>query len=200
MKPKLFNEEEVLKVVFEVFWEHGFDGTSIQMLQKATGLSRSSIYHSFEDKNKLFRSALTHYLAKIAQEYYDCLNESVSFIEGFERLLAHMTQVNRHPSGCLLVLSSLELEQHEVETRELIKSAHETMRRMLINRLQLAQERGEISSDIKNIQALAETLYVFINGFLVVNKVNFLPSEDVLNLIKKLLGEGYVGTLENLRK
>jgi TetR/AcrR family transcriptional repressor of nem operon len=186
MKPKLFDEEDILNKVFELFWRHGFDGTSLQMLEQATGLRRSSIYHSFSSKHALFRKALTQYIKKVAGEYQTCFAESPTFIDGLERLLNQMMDACRQPSGCLLVLSSLEMEQHEPETQELIRYAHAMMRETLFKRLQLAQKNGEIAAD-RNILALAETLYIFINGALVANKVTFLPCDEAIGKIKALL-------------
>ena len=185
MKPKLFDEDKVLEIAFGLFWQHGSDGTSIKMLEDATGLGRSSIYHTFETKQELFRRALAHYLKKMALEYQTVFAQSTHFKEGLVTIFKHITD-DRRPPGCLLVLSTLELEQHEDATRTLIAHAHTQMRQLFYNFLLQAQSRGEIPAE-RDIQALSETLYIFINGLLVANKIRFMPSEAVIELVTQMI-------------
>ena len=56
--PKRFERDKVLESVMGVFWAHGYDGTSIDMLVKASGINRSSMYASFGDKTRLARPAV----------------------------------------------------------------------------------------------------------------------------------------------
>src|ERR1700676_2560136 len=62
-RPRGFDEEEVLDVAMRLFWDHGFDGTSMSDLTEAMGINRRSIYGAFGNKEALFTAALEHYLA-----------------------------------------------------------------------------------------------------------------------------------------
>ncbi|MCP2251105.1 TetR/AcrR family transcriptional regulator [Lentzea aerocolonigenes] len=53
-----YNLERLLEVAVRVFTERGYDGTSLQHLTQASGLSRSSIYHHVESKEQLLRLGL----------------------------------------------------------------------------------------------------------------------------------------------
>jgi AcrR family transcriptional regulator len=53
-----YDTTSLLAVAVQVFNERGYDGTSMEDLAKATGLSKSSIYHHFEGKEELLRLAL----------------------------------------------------------------------------------------------------------------------------------------------
>jgi AcrR family transcriptional regulator len=44
-----------------VFWEKGYEGTSLTDLTEAMGINRPSLYSSFGDKEALFRRALALY-------------------------------------------------------------------------------------------------------------------------------------------
>jgi AcrR family transcriptional regulator len=50
--------DSLLRVATAVFTERGYDGTSMEDLARATGLSKSSIYHHVEGKEQLLRLAL----------------------------------------------------------------------------------------------------------------------------------------------
>ena len=45
-----------------VFWKHGFADTSVQELERATGVNKSGLYTEFRDKEDLFVACLRHYL------------------------------------------------------------------------------------------------------------------------------------------
>jgi TetR/AcrR family transcriptional regulator, copper-responsive repressor len=61
-RPKNFSREEVLEKAMPVFWKHGFAGTSLQDLERATGVNKSGLYTEFRDKEDLFLACLRHYL------------------------------------------------------------------------------------------------------------------------------------------
>ena len=47
-----------------VFWKHGFADTSLQDLERATGVNKSGLYTEFRDKEDLFLACLRHYLER----------------------------------------------------------------------------------------------------------------------------------------
>ena len=51
-----------------VFWKHGFANTSLQKLEKATGVNKSGLYTEFADKGDLYLESLRHYLRKRQEE------------------------------------------------------------------------------------------------------------------------------------
>ena len=61
-RPKSFSREEVLEKAMPVFWKHGFVDTSLQELERATGVNKSGLYTEFRDKEDLFVACLRHYL------------------------------------------------------------------------------------------------------------------------------------------
>ncbi|GAA2261706.1 TetR/AcrR family transcriptional regulator [Kitasatospora cystarginea] len=53
-----YTVESLLAVTVEVFNERGYDGTSMEDLSKAAGISKSSIYHHVRGKEELLRLAV----------------------------------------------------------------------------------------------------------------------------------------------
>ena len=66
-RPALFEPDQVVEQVADLFWARGFDGVSLSDITSATGLSKSSLYNSFGDKDSLFKSALSRYHAQTVQ-------------------------------------------------------------------------------------------------------------------------------------
>jgi TetR/AcrR family transcriptional repressor of nem operon len=53
-RPKEFVEEQALDAAIEVFREHGFEGTSAEMLVRAMRIGRQSLYDTFGDKWEIY--------------------------------------------------------------------------------------------------------------------------------------------------
>ncbi|SFD24001.1 TetR/AcrR family transcriptional regulator [Streptomyces aidingensis] len=57
-----YTPQTLLEVAVEVFNERGYDGTSMEHLSRAAGISKSSIYHHVRSKEELLRRAVSHAL------------------------------------------------------------------------------------------------------------------------------------------
>lgn len=108
------------------FWTQGFEATSISDLVDATGLNRGSIYGAFGDKRGLFVESLRHYdrvhrrtfLKRIAGD--NLPREAI--IAAFEAAASPRT-AERHPAGCLLVNTALEVSPHDPAIRDLVNTS-----------------------------------------------------------------------------
>src|SRR5258708_39143454 len=63
-RPKNFSREQVLEKAMPVFWKHGFADTSLQELERATGVNKSGLYTEFRDKEDIFVAWLRPYLRR----------------------------------------------------------------------------------------------------------------------------------------
>ena len=63
MRSKDFDPDDIADAAMRVFWQRGYAATSVQDLVDGTGLSRSSLYGTFENKQGLFQHALRRYEA-----------------------------------------------------------------------------------------------------------------------------------------
>ena len=57
-RPKNFNPEEALNKAMDLFWDRGFEATSIQDLVDNVGINRASMYDTFGDKRAFFCAAV----------------------------------------------------------------------------------------------------------------------------------------------
>ena len=63
---RTFIENEAINSATAVFAEHGFAGTSVDDLVRATGVNRASLYGVFGSKDGLFQRCLTEALAALS--------------------------------------------------------------------------------------------------------------------------------------
>ena len=106
-KPQ-YDESEVIAAAINVFWRHGYAAASVSDLTEATGLSRSSLYQRFQDKDGLFQEALAAYSARLLARMRSFEGQTAR-----ERLrtllLAFLPQGASRPAGCLVARSCAEL-------------------------------------------------------------------------------------------
>lgn len=60
-RPRKFDEDTVLESALIAFWQNGYEGTSLMNLLEATGLTKSSLYAAFGNKESLFQKVIERY-------------------------------------------------------------------------------------------------------------------------------------------
>jgi TetR/AcrR family transcriptional repressor of nem operon len=107
---KQFDQHDVLDRAMAVFWQRGYEATSIQDILDATGINRGSLYATFGDKKRLFLAVLDHYTDKVGDPLIAELAEPDPrrAIERMFEAIIRRTSDPSQPRGCLLTNTSLE--------------------------------------------------------------------------------------------
>ena len=63
-RPRQYDREEVLEKTTDLFWERGFEATSMNEVVARTGLNKHSLYNEFGDKEGLFLLCIDQYVNK----------------------------------------------------------------------------------------------------------------------------------------
>ncbi len=66
-RPRTFDEDAVVDALMELFWEQGYDGSSLSDIVERAGLNKSSLYNAFGSKDEIFDRALERYLEMRAE-------------------------------------------------------------------------------------------------------------------------------------
>lgn len=78
-----FDEDKVLDAAMQLFWEKGFEATSLSDLTSRMGIQRPSLYSAFGDKKGLFEAALRKYTSAHAASIRGKLQTNSSVKEAF---------------------------------------------------------------------------------------------------------------------
>src|SRR6478736_6777757 len=105
-KPQ-FDEVAVIAAAIEVFWRNGYAAAAISDLTQATGLSRSSLYQRFHDKDGLFHEALEAYARRVLQRMNSADAETAR--GRLSSLLRAFLPDGSRPAGCLIGRSCAEI-------------------------------------------------------------------------------------------
>ncbi|WP_039798043.1 TetR/AcrR family transcriptional regulator [Nocardia araoensis] len=104
-RPRSFDADTALDRALEVFWRHGYEGTSMADLTAAMGINKPSLYAAFGNKEELFGRVLARYLDGPGAYAADALDAPTGR-EVLERLIhgaVELTAGENTPPGCLCV-------------------------------------------------------------------------------------------------
>src|ERR1700761_5618286 len=106
-KPQ-YDEECVISAAIGVFWRSGYASAAISDLTEATGLSRSSLYQRFRDKDGLFQAALAAYTERLLRRMNTAAGDTIR--GRFDALLrGFLPNGSPRPGGCLIARSCAEM-------------------------------------------------------------------------------------------
>jgi AcrR family transcriptional regulator len=108
-RPRAFDRAGALRRAMEVFWEHGYEGTSISDLTAAMGINSPSLYSAFGCKEELFREAVAYYDETLGATAAAELRDQPTAREAIAAVLRHHAVVfcdPGSPRGCMIVLTA----------------------------------------------------------------------------------------------
>lgn len=161
-RPKTFDRETALDAAMLLFWERGFEQTSVDELAAAMGIRTSSLYSSFGDKEELYLAAVDHYRTGRGSIYDKVVNEGKTAREGFTKLfkLAAKEMTRRdQPRGCMLSLALPTCSPKYDELQKELDRLRMISETIWINRLQAAVQSKEIpkSTNLRLLTAFFRT-------------------------------------------
>ncbi len=145
-RSKEFDPDVVLGKAMKIFWEQGYEKTSMQDLVEGMGVHKRSLYDTFGDKHSLFLKALDHYSDTIAESVINTKAE-LSAKQKIRRLFEITLIVDEsRPRGCLMVNSATELALRDPESASKVKKNFEKSEQILLELVQQGQRSGEIDT------------------------------------------------------
>jgi TetR/AcrR family transcriptional repressor of nem operon len=187
-RTKQFDERQVLLAAMLEFWDKGYEGTSIQDLEQATGLRRTSLYNAFGNKRALFERVIACYKESVMASLFAAMDNAPDLREGVARLLDAALDINydeQYPGGCLVVLSVLESGQHDAASRASLEQSMQELREGLQARLARAKRGGELPAGL-DTGATATTIATVMAGMMVLGKAHF-PRSMLRKSINRVL-------------
>lgn len=162
-RPLGFNFRQALGGATASFWSRGYEACSLQDLLKATGLSKSSLYQQFGNKQKLFESCLDHYSEEMAALMQTLLDQSPTGMTFIRMKLDQVISEPQPARGCLLFNSAVELGQSNAQVADQLQTGLNRFRGVFRQALARDQAAGTISADA-DLEALTDYLLTSIGG------------------------------------
>ncbi|MEA2725061.1 MAG: TetR/AcrR family transcriptional regulator, transcriptional repressor for nem operon [Gemmatimonadales bacterium] len=187
-RSKSFDEDAVLDQAVQLFWERGYEGTSLADLEAHLGLGRQSLYNSFGDKHALFLKALDRYQRNMGGAACARLNAPDAGLDAIRGFFQWSVESQTSPNGgrgCFLGNTISELGAQDPDALLRCNHARDTLERGFRRALGQAKARREVPQSL-DIEATATLLVIQNYGLAVLAKAG-APATQLNGAVEALL-------------
>lgn len=165
-RPPEFDRAAALQAALEVFWERGYEPTSMAELCRAMGINAPSLYASFGNKAALFIEAVNHYERKYWEapaRRFAAEPDVYRAVENFFNESAQIMLSPETPCGCMVVLAAINIADKNHDVAEAVQKLRLATKHMFAERLRQAIADGQIAADT-DVPALSGALNTLLEG------------------------------------
>ncbi len=177
---KQFDTNEALDKAVQLFWEQGYEATSMQDLVDAMGINRASLYQTYGNKQALYLASLERYAATILAHVTELLDQPGTPLGNLRNLFVHVIEqsLDGKMQGCFINNTAVELGPHDARLAAEIRDIWGQFEDLFATRLQQAVDQGELPADTDPHQ-LADVLNTHLQGVMVKTKTDSDKTELV---------------------
>lgn len=168
-RPREFDVDEVVRTAMGLFWERGYEATSVQDLVDGLGLQRGSLYGAFGDKRTLFLRALDAYTS-VATTLMHGLAADGPVLPRLRAFLLQAADPTAAPRGCLMGNSAVELAGTDEAVADAVAAGFAASEQGLRAALERAYDTGELPR--ADSAAQAGYLLALLQGLHVVSRTH----------------------------
>ncbi len=120
-RPRSFDRDAALDAAVLVFWERGYEGTSLTDLTSAMGINRPSLYATYGNKRDLFVQAIDRYAATHGSRAFSALrleSDNRTAVQRFFEASIDCALANDTPRGCLINTVAADAAGYDAELRD----------------------------------------------------------------------------------
>ncbi|WP_114423396.1 TetR/AcrR family transcriptional regulator [Nocardioides houyundeii] len=164
-RPRTFDADASLDRAVDVFWQQGYEGTTISELTAAMGVNKPSLYAVFGTKEQLFQQVVRRYAERELAYFGEALAQptAVEVVRDYlDRNAAALTRSDR-PRGCLSIQGGLASNPANSTVTQFLASSRLAGERALAARLTQARIDGDLPAD-SDPAALARFVMVVSEG------------------------------------
>lgn len=164
-RPREFDTEAALDTALRLFWEHGYEGTSVAALAKAIGINVPSLYAAFGNKQALFTRVVDRYIQKPASYLHQAMHAPTAR-KVAERAFFGAIDMAMQPDnakGCLLVRGAIVSSPASEAVRKELSRRRALAEKAVQKRFEKAKQAGDLPPE-SDPEQLARYLMTVIWG------------------------------------
>ena len=166
-RPRTFDPDTALRQALDVFWERGYEGTSLSDLAQAMGIASASIYACFGSKEDLFRKVMALYATTSGEPPRRALREQPTArtaVHAMLRATADQITGPDTPHYCMLILAAPTgaVEHHAV--REFLADRRRDMHATIRDRLARGVTDGDLTIPPAALDPVARYYTTVVQG------------------------------------
>ncbi len=164
-RPREFDETAVLDAATDLFWNRGFEASSIRDLAARMGLTTASIYNAYGDKRALYKRVLERYASAALGSCASglaCGASGMEAIESFFLSLANATAAEPERKGCLIVNAGLESAPHDAQFKQIVADVFRQLETLFHD----CAARGQIDGSVTRSQSAEDIARLLLGTML----------------------------------
>lgn len=163
-RPRLFDRTAALDRAMRVFWDRGYEGATFDELIAAMGVSPSSFYNAFGNKEELYREAVGAYLTGPGGFFPAALAGEGSAKDAFARLMMATAAAytdETGPTGCMISLAGLHDAPERADLCGFMREVRGRSRTLMVERLDEGVRNGDLpeGTDVAQVAEFFETVF-----------------------------------------
>ncbi|OYU79966.1 MAG: TetR family transcriptional regulator [Flavobacterium sp. BFFFF1] len=175
-----FNECEKIDKAMNVFWEKGYNGTSMQDLVDAMQINRSSLYNTIGDKHQLFMKCISNYFDNAMKEIREKVAKETSAKQALINVIKDKAGwIVDCEKGCLGIKTIFEIAPEDNEVRNLMNKNNNIFLDFLAETVQKAMDDGEMDKS-EDASLMAEYIMTSFTGW----KQSYILHRDPIKIKK----------------
>lgn len=186
-RPQEFDTQQVLTKAMNLFWEKGYEATSLSDLMAATGLSKSSLYGAFGDKRELFLAAFDVYRQHRRRDMTRLLSTEparAGIVSFFKSLFADLDSATPQ-NGCMSVNQAVEMAPRDVRVKEMVSDDFVTIHDALTAAIKRGQRDGSVTN-LSGPEGIASILVLAFPGLQLMARIG-AGSEAMASCLNTLM-------------
>lgn len=163
---KQFCVEQALERALAVFWQKGYEATSMRDLLEAMGIQKGSFYATFNSKREIYIEALKHYCLTANRALHQILVDTDQPKQALHTLLLNKVEecsAAEGTLGCMGVNAAMETAPSDPDIAELIQQFFSKQEKTLQMSITKAQRLGQTAEDI-HIEGVAKAIFAILMG------------------------------------
>lgn len=162
-RPRSFNRDAALAAAMRVFWQRGYEATSIHDLTAAMGINPPSLYACFGCKEALFQEAVALYQRTEGQAANRALQEEPTARDAIATMLRRYVMDYTDPgkpAGCMIVLAAAVGTPDSDEVRALLRKERQAALSSIATRIRRGINDGDVppGTDARRVAAFYATV------------------------------------------
>lgn len=165
-RPRAFDRRKAVELAVNLFWRHGYDGTSTAMLTSAMGISPPSLYAAFGSKEKLYGEVLASYANTYGVFMESAFAAAKTARDAIEKMLLNAAVQfadSKHVHGCLISTSSLQHAPENPQIAAEVSGYRLAARDAIRARIEMGRKSGELPKTTDTL-AMASFYAALIQG------------------------------------
>jgi TetR/AcrR family transcriptional repressor of nem operon len=143
---KEFDPDQALDRAMRLFWERGYEKTSMQDLVDRTGVHKRSMYDTFGGKHSLYLRALDRYMGAAEADLAAVCDEHRSPRDALRALFGTSIGDDSRPRGCFAVNSASETGLDDPQVARRVGDFFTASQQLILDLVLEGRRTGEIAA------------------------------------------------------